>query len=324
MRNSVTESVYLEVETKHEIRRSGFNYWPIIVYWWNQIPNSAYGESPVMLVLAEIKSANILSKNALLSAQQLTRPPVGTADDATMARPNLNPEAINYGAVDAQGRLKIQPIITAQNPSLVREIMEASRNQIQDGMYSKVWQYLIQNPQMTATEALIRANEKAETFGPIGTRIQAGLSVLTDAELTILEGKGAWAPGSALEPPASLRGKNIKPRYTSPLDRLRRSADLIGIQRALEIAVPLAQVDPDVMDNFDMDAIVQAAQEITGAPKKILRLKDEVAAMREQKQQQRAAANAIATVGAAGEAAQSAIPAAQMAGDLLGRATAPA
>ena len=305
MRRSPVESIYVEVLENHEIRRGGFNYFPIIPYHWNQAPNSPYGESPVMMVMAEIKGVNVLAKNTLLSAQQLTRPPIGTSDDGTISRPNLNPGAINYGALTADGKLKIAPIITAQNPSLVSVLLEASRNQIKEGLYTNLWQILIQNPQMTATEALIRANEKGELLGPIGTKIQSGLSAMTDATLTILEGKGAWQPGAVLAPPQTLMGRNIKSKFNSPLDRMRRAGELIGIQRTLEVVGPLAQIDPGVLDNFDTDEIVKLAQEINGAPKKILRKPEDVDAIRQQREQQAQAQQALAAAQQAGQAADS-------------------
>jgi hypothetical protein len=324
MRNSLVTSMYVEVVEQHVIRTSGFNFWPIIVYQWNQIPHSPYGESPVMLVLAEIKAGNVIAKNSLLTVQQWAGPPVATMDDASAGKPNLNARAINYGMLDAQGRLKVQPIMNGANPSLIKEIQNASREQIREGLYTNLWQILINNPQMTATEALIRANEKGELLGPIGTKIQHGLAKATDAELTIVEGKGAWRPGAALEPPPSLAGRSIKAEFDSPLDRLRRANELIGINRTIETIAPLAGAKPELLDNFDGDEIVRIAQEVTGMPRRALRTKDEVAAMRALRAQQAQIENTIATVGAAGEAAQQAIPAAQMAQQMMdGQGAAP-
>lgn len=323
MRRSLVESTYIEVETKHVCRRGGFNYWPIFNYVWNPVPYSPYGESPVMLVLAEIKGSNILAKNALLSAQQMTAPPVATTEDGSAGKPNLNPRAINYGMLDAQGRLKVQPIITAQNPSLVAEILNVSRDQIKEGLYTNLWQVLLQNPKMTATEALIRANEKGELLGPIGTKVQDALAKLTDAELTILEGKGAWRPGAALEPPQSMAGKDVRPAFNSPLDRLRRSGELLGIQRTIEMIVPLANLKPEVLDKIDEDAIVELSQEINGAPRKMLRTPEQVAAIREQRAQQNQmtqAGQGAAVVSGVADAALKAVPAAGAVNNFLQQA----
>lgn len=318
--NSPVVSIYVELETKHEIKHGGFGYWPVIVYNWNQMANSPYGESAAMMVMAEVAGTNILAKNALLAAQQHTRPPIATVDDSMTNRPNLNPGAINYGGMDANGNLKIKPISTGHNPQLSQMVLDASRNQVKEGLYSNLWQYLIQNPNMTATEAMIRANEKGEILGPIGTRIQHGLARLTDAELAILRDKGAWDKGSPLAPPQSLQTRNISVKFSSPLDRLRRSNEMVGIQQTLGVAASLAQADPTIMDELDGGQIIAITREITGAPAAIKRPADAVAALRAQRQkaQQLQQMQQMADVAKTGaQAAQAGVPAIQQLGDIL-------
>ena len=310
MRDSAVSSTYIEIAEAHVLRRGGFTYWPIVAYHWNQVANSAYAESPVMLVLSEIKTANIHGKNEILSSQQFTRPPVGTTDDAKLAKPNLNPGAYNFGALDANGRPKIAPLLTAQDPGLVQQVRAASQQQIKEGLYTTLWQILINNPNMTATEALIRSNEKGELLGPVGTKIQMGLAQFTDAELTIIEGKGAWQPGMRLEPPQSMAGKNLKPIFTSPLDRLRRSNELLGVKQTIELAGALAQAGKtEVLDKIDAEAILDLSQEITGAPRKMFVNDDTLKAIRERRQQMQQAQEMIETARAAGEAGNQALPA---------------
>lgn len=288
--NQKHSSIVMEMDECQIISTGGFNYWPIVAYLWNQLTTAPYGEGAAALVLSEVAATNILAKNALLAAQQHTRPPIAMADDATMNRPNLNPAAINYGAIDNKGQLKIQPIITAQNPQLSQLVLEASRTQVQTGLYTNLWQVLIDNPQMTATQALIRNNEKGEILSPIGASIQRGLARLTESELDIIVGKGAWAEGSPLAPPASLGGRKTGTKFASPLDRLRRSNELIGIKSTLEVAAELVAVDPEATDMIDSEETLKITREITGAPAKMLRSKEEVAARREQRQQAQAAA----------------------------------
>lgn len=297
-KHSRVVSCYIEVDAKSEVKHGGFSYWPVIVYNWKQMTASPYGESAAMLVMAEVASANILAKNALLSAQQQTRPAIATMDDATMGRPNLNPAAINFGALDKNGNLKLKPISIAGNPQLSQYILEASRGQIEKGLYTNLWQVMMQDKNKTATQSLIEANEKGELLGPIGTRIQSGLARLTDGELQILSDKGAWSsPNSPLLPPESLNKRTTQSKFASPLDRLRRSGELVGIQRTMEIVLPLADVDPEIMDNYDTDEIAILTREITGAPSRIIRDKEKRDGLREGRAQQKQMA-------AAGEAAK--------------------
>src|SRR5690606_30111893 len=206
-----------------------------------------YGESPVMMALADIKTLQAASKSSMQAMQQYVRPPLAMASDGVTNRPNLNSGQINHGAIDENGRLKIQPIYTVQNPSFADMVLEQKRNAIRESLYINLFQILISNPNMTATEALIRAQEKGELLGPAGARIQMAMSRMFDREFGIYERKGAFDEGSALQPPESLAGRSIGVKFTSPLDKLRRSNEAVGIQRTLEIALPLAQAKPEVL-----------------------------------------------------------------------------
>lgn len=319
-------SWHIEVDQKHACLRSGFTYWPVITYHWNKLGNSPYGEGAAALVLSEVAASNVLAKNALLAAQQHTRPPIAMADDSSMARPNLNPAAINLKAIDAQGRLKIQPLITASNPQLSQIVLDASRQQINVGLYTNLWQVLLDDPKMTATQALIRNNEKGEILSPIGAGVQRGLARLTEAELQILQDKGAWAPGAQLQPPEGLGGRETGSKFASPLDRLRRSRELIGIKSAFELTAEGMAVDPDAADEIDVPKAVRLGSEIAGAPIAIFRDKKEIDARRASRQQQQALAAAAEMAKTAGpgvkglaEAAQigSETPAPQGAEDML-------
>lgn len=287
-RNSPFASFYVEEETKHLIGDSGYFEFPFVVYQWNVTEDSPYGESPVMMALADIKTLQAASKNAMTAMQQYVRPPLAIASDGVTNRPNLNSGKINPGAIDDNGRLKIQPIYTVQNPSFADMVLEQKRNAIRESLYINLFQILLSNPQMTATEALIRAQEKGELLGPAGARIQMAMSHMFDREFGIYERRGAFDEGSALQPPESLSGRSIGVKFTSPLDKLRRANEALGIQRTLEIALPLAQANPEVLDNFDMDEIVRTMREINGAPADILHRREEIYATRQQRAQQQA------------------------------------
>ena len=242
-----------------------------MVYYWQQDPDTGYGESPVMLALAEIKSLNLLSKHTLRAVQQWTNPPIAIPNDGVVRRPNLNPGAVNPGAIDDEGRSRIQPIVTAQNPTFIQQVLEVKREQLRESLFINLFQILIQNPQMTATEALIRANEKGELLGPAGAKIQAGLSRLVERETGILERRGVFEGDGPLSPPMSLLGRGFGVRFRAPLDRLRRAGELLGVQQTFEFASQIAQFDPTVLDRLDTDKALDLAQEINGAPRAIFR-----------------------------------------------------
>lgn len=283
------KSTHIYVEDRQIVRQGGFYEFPVIDFRWLPETGKVYGEGPVMRVLAEIQSANLLAKNELVASEQAVRPPLLVADAGVMNRPNTNPGALNYGGINQQGQELIKPLFTGQRLDFATMILEAKKNAIRESLYLNLFQLLVQNPQMSATEALIRANEKAELLGPAGSRLQGGLSRMITRELGMLVRRGVWDADSAYRPPRSVRGK-VSVQHTSPLDRLRRAKEGEGITRMLEIVSPLAQVDPSIIDNFDGDEMVRELRDIFGAPVSILRDPEQVAARRQQRAEQQAMA----------------------------------
>lgn len=317
-RNSPFASFYVDSEHRHLIGESGFFEFPFIVYFWQQSDTAAYGESPAMLALADVKTLNAMAKTSLQAAAQQIKPPLAVASDGVMNRPNLNAGAINPGALDDAGNLKIKPIVTVQAPTFAEAIMQQRREAIRESLYINLFQTLIQNPQMTATEAMIRANEKGELLGPAGAKIQHALARLVDRETGIVERKGAYMPDSPLAPPESLAGRGFGVKFTSPLDRLRRQQETIGVSRTLEAIAPLAAAEPSVLDNFDADETARLFADVNGAPRKVLRRREEVDALRKQRAEAQAQANEIEMTRRAGEAAAAVLPAMEGANALVG------
>jgi len=298
-------SVYVERETKHVIGESGYFSFPYVVHHWNRNSQLPYSEGPLALAIAEIKSLNMLSKQALMAAQQAVRPPFATIDDG-INRLNLNSGAVNPGLVSKDGRLLAQPLMQGARPDFAESILNIKREQLKETLYVNVWQILISNPNMTATEAMIRANEKGDLLGPAGASIQVGLSHMIDREVEILSRMGAFNRGAALEAPASIGGRTIGVRFSSPLDRLQMASEMHGAQKVIEIAGMLAQVGKTAaLERLDTDEILDLAQEVMGAPRRILRPQEEVAAARQQAammQQMSMAAQVAEQAGKAGQA----------------------
>lgn len=295
-------SFWCEVETRHLIRTSGFWTFPFSVMWWDQVDNSPYGQSAPMSILSDIKMLQPMSKSFVQASQQVVKPPLATMSGLYNQRLNLNPGATNPGYLDEQGRLKAQPIVTNPNLSFAENLMELKRAGIRESLYVNLFQILVSNPQQTATEALIRANEKGELLGPAGAKIEAGIAKAADREVDIVQRKGAFAAGSPLAPPPSISGREIGVRFTGPLARLRRMQELQGVEGVLGIASVLGDYDPAILERIDGDETLEIAREIRGAPRKMFRTDEEVAERRQalaQRQEQAAAMQAMETMGAA-------------------------
>ncbi|MCA3514263.1 MAG: phage head-tail adapter protein, partial [Rhodobacter sp.] len=82
------------------------------------------------------------------------------------------------------------------------------------------------------------------------------------------------------------RGGRLDVVYDSPLSRAQRSEEGVGILRTFEALTPMANIDPSVLQviNFEEAARVLAA--VNGAPRRVIRSPDEMAAIKEQQVQQ--------------------------------------
>jgi hypothetical protein len=283
VKRSPWASCHVEEESRLVVQESGYYDFPIIDFRWLPEPGCVYGEGPVMKCLADIQSLNVMAKNELTASDQAVRPPLLVANAGVVNQPSVNPGTTVVGGISPDGKQLVQPMNLGQRLDFHTLVLEAKRNQVKESLYINLFALLVQNPQMSATEALIRANEKGELLGPSGSRIQQSLSNCVERELGILQRRGLYDRGSAFEVPRTLRNRNIGPQMSGPLNRLRRTKEAEGTVRVLQVMSPLAQVEPEVVDNFDGDSMARELTEIFGAPRKILRTQEAVAERRAQR-----------------------------------------
>ncbi|MGX9177117.1 portal protein [Mesorhizobium sp. BHbdii] len=296
------------------VRESGFRSFPVSCFNWRRYEGDPYGISPTIEALTTVREENAVRRSGLRALQQVTDP--ATASKARLDYvPVLNPGENYPGLIDDQGRPLIAPIATGQNPTYAFNYAESRAEEIRDMMFVNLFQTLVQNPQMTATEALIRQEEKGALLGPSGSIIQAGFASNLDRELGILEDKGLYEEDSRFLPPASLAGKAVRPTFTGPLDVLRRSAEARDTIQVVTTAMQMAQFDASVMDNIDGDEALKIVQSAGRSPQRIFRRQDEVAGIRDARAKAQAAQAGMAAIATAGKVAKDAVPAAVQARD---------
>lgn len=325
MYNISGEQVYLDSpfasyhvieEEETVVAERSFQTFPVACFNWRRHEGDTYGISPTIKALTTVREINAVRRTGLRALQQITDPATasgGKLDDI----PILNPGQNYPGMIDDNGRLLIQPINTGQDPTRAFEYAKERAEEIRDLLYVNLFQTLVQNPQMTATEALIRQEEKGALLGPAGSIIQRGFAANLDRELTILEHKGLYDADSRFRPPESLNGKSIRPTFTSPLDILRKAGEAKDTIQLIGTALQMAQFDPTVMDNLDSDEALRVVKGAGRAPQRVLRRKEEVAEMRAAKAKAQQAQQGLAALQGLAATAKDAVPAAVGAQELM-------
>lgn len=262
---------HINLNTGQIIFSGGYYEFPFHVSRFSASSRERYGYSPAMNSLAEIKMLNEMSKSILRAIEKLTDPPLAVAEEGTMMQPNLNPGAINPGAIDNSGKLLIQPIITQSDISPALNLMDQKRKSIEASFWVHLFD-VFSNSRMTATEIMERVHEKSQLIGPVLARQENELfGDMILREIGILKRKGILPPK-----PEELEGERIEIEFTSPISKLNFMSEMQSLARSIQIAREVSTHSPEVMDNFDVDAIIREIARVNGVSTSYLRSKEEV------------------------------------------------
>src|SRR5690606_37342309 len=139
------------------IEHGGFRTFPVAVGRFYTADGSAYAYSPAMDALPDINMVNDMEKTIIRGAQKAVDPPLLLSEDGVLEGFDLRSGALNYGGLDDQGRQMAQPLDTGKNLPLGIDYTNQKREAINLAFYVSLFQILVDNHQMTATEVLQRA-----------------------------------------------------------------------------------------------------------------------------------------------------------------------
>jgi hypothetical protein len=282
-------SVYVLRAEKVVLGVGGYEELPYIVDRWQEHPATAYASDwPGLAALADGKMINEMKTLILESGQLATAPPIWAPDDGFVGRLSVEPRAINYydksgdnsladfGAMDVGG-----------DPRLSLDLLSMVKKDIQEAFFTDLFQMLKIRTEdggdPTATEVRELAQEKMFLLGPMLYRQQEAFDHLFDRLFRLL-----WRRGEIPPPPRELveaKGE-IEVEYVSPLALAQKESQTQAILRTYQEAGILARFDPQILDNFKNDAVLRRITAQRGFPQDGLRSEEEVARLRQQRQQQ--------------------------------------
>lgn len=284
-------AVDVSVTGKRVLREGGYRTMPYAVSRYVTAPREVYGRSPAWDVLADVKTLNEMSKTTLRYGQLVTDPPWITADVDSLEPFKMRPGAINPGYMNEQGMVLAKALAPDGDPRITLEMANQRRESINRAFLITLFQILVDTPQMSATEAMLRAQEKGALLAPTMGRQQSELlGPIIARELDILQAAGALPE---MPPAMRDRGGRVKVEYDSPLTRAQRAEEGVGILRTLEAITPLANIDPQMLKAINATRTLKRLREINGAPADMLNSDAEMAAMQEAEAQQQALAGLV-------------------------------
>lgn len=304
-------SCYISIEGRQMVHEGGYRTMPYAVGRYVTSPKEIYGRSPAMTVLPDIKMLNEMSKTVIRAAHKIVDPPLLLQEDGALQAFDMRPSALNFGGVNEQGQQLVHPLITNARIDIGEAMMDQRRKVINDAFLVTLFQILVDAPQMTATEAMLRAQEKGALLAPTMGRQQSEfLGPMIEREIDILAKAGALPP----MPEMLLEmGGMVEIEYVSPLNRAQRSEDGVAILRTLESLASLAQINPKVLDLFDPIETARELADINGVPAKIMRSPEQLEQKEAEETQQAQAAALLQAAPVVSNSAKSLAQAASLA-----------
>lgn len=295
------QSVTVAEQGMQTILTAGYYTFPYAVMRDLTASGEIYGRSPAVWALPDIKMLNEMNRTVIRAGHKALDPPVLLTEDGALTGFNLRPGALNPGGLASDGTPLAAPFQTGARIDLGFELMQAKQAVINDAFFITLFQILVENPKMTATEVMERAQEKGMLLGPLMGRMQSEfLGPLIERELDLLARQG----GTALPPvPEELAQEGIlyKIEYESPLARAQRAEEGVAILRTLEATAPFLEIRPELLDVFDLDEAFRTLGEVNGMSQKLIRPKDQIEEIRAQRaEEQQAMQMAEAAPGMAG------------------------
>lgn len=272
-----------EVEKRH-LESGGYRTFPIVAARATTTTNEVYGRSPAITVLSDIKMRNEVWRTVLRSSHRMAEPTMLLSDDAALAPFQMQPGFRNKGYIKHDGTLLAQQLKFEGdlNPAMI--VAQSASEDIDDAFLMRVFQMMLENPQMTATEVLERIRERGVLLTPSAGR---WFSEFT-AAIAMREYDILLARGMVDEMPEMLQryGGEIEASDNSPIAKAQQAEQAIGFSRTMEQFAPFAEQKPEILDQVNFDKALPAIAEIHGMPSDWLYSEDEVTAIREQRRQQ--------------------------------------
>lgn len=279
------QSVYISVTDEKKLEESGYEEFPAFIPRWTKNAGEKYGRGPGSTALPDLKVLNKATELELQAWAKFIDPPWFMEDDGVIGKVNLNPgKGTTVRDKDAMWFYEFRG-----RPDIGRIKLEELRQGIKQAFFVDQLE-LPQSDRMTAEEIRTRVELMQRVLGPTLGRLETEfLNPLIKRVFSIMLRAGALG-----EVPAALRERSvIDVQYTGPLARAERQSEINSIQRLIETLVPLAQVDPTILDIVDTDAVARFVAEQLDVDDSVLRDEAGLTEVRGARAEQQAAERSV-------------------------------
>jgi hypothetical protein len=276
------------------LRKGGYEEFPVVCARWFVTGEDVYGSaSPGMDSLGDSKALQLAERRKATAVDMTVKPPMKGPASLRSQKLSLLPGDMNY--VDEEGaKGKFEPAVVT-HPQAVPNAIENVRthefriNQTFMVDLFRSMQTTDEAPNggkqpITAREVAERHEEKMLNLGPVVEGDATTLAKMIDRIARILLRRGRIPP-----PPPTMRGKNVKIKFTSIMAQAQKLMGTATKERAVSFIGSLSAVKPEVLDIPNWDQITRNYFEDLGMGSDEINTEEVVAKARQQRAEAQAA-----------------------------------
>ncbi len=261
----------------------GYYEMPAFIPRFRKTSGSKWGHGPAAVAMADILSLNELVETVLENAAKAVDPPTLVTKRGLLSTLDLG----RGGLTVVKSLDQIKDYVTGARFDVAALTVENLQKSIRACFFVDQLE-LKDSPAMTATEAHIRYELMQRLLGPTAARfITDWLNPCVSRTFNIY-----FRAGLLPEMPQSVVDAQAQYtiEYTGPMARSHKREIAMAINGWVSSLVELGAVLPDVLDTPDPDKLALQMGINSGVPAEVMRSKDEIEAVRKQRQEREAAA----------------------------------
>lgn len=300
------KSVYYEANSTDDklLRESGYDEFPIMAPRWEVNGEDVYGSScPGMVALGSVKALQLLQRRKAQMIDKITNPPLQAPASIKSQRISTIPGGINYlPMADVNNQIKPLFQIPANGTNGLLEDIQDTRQIIDHAYFVDLFRMMqTVNTRSMPVEAVAEMREeKLLMLGPVLQRLDSELlDKLINRTFSVM------AENNLLPmPPDEMQGMQLKVEYISVMAQAQKAIGVSSIERFIGFTSGIGQFKQEALDKINVDETIDAYAASIGVPPSVVATNEQVAQIRENRDQQQAMAQQMQMAQAAVGGAQ--------------------
>ena len=273
-------SAHYMPQTKSLLNESGYQEMPAMVPRWSKDSGEVLGRGIGHQALPDIRVLNEMNRSLLIAGEKVADPITLLPHEGWLGDFKGDGGSTNYYRGTGSIHDKVMTIGSDADLNAFMAVIQQRQASVRK-MFMNDQLQPFDKVQMTATEYMGNQNEKMRILGPVASRLQGEfLGPLVKRVFNIMLRNGELPPV-----PEELNGTPLRVQYVSPISRAQRQTEAESFSKAIQYLAPVVQVAPQVLENFDFDAVARDTQDMFGFPAKYMKAPEQIKKERQAAQQ---------------------------------------